>query len=97
MTEHFDPDRLGSSLDDALAADGLLAEVRAVAIKRVITWELEQEMKRQHVSKSALARQMRTSRAAVDRLLDPLSPSVTLLTLERAARVLGRKLLVQLG
>ena len=96
MTTDLNPQHLGSDLDDFLTAEGLLAETEAVATKRVIAWQLEQAMRARGLSKSALAKQMHTSRAAVDRLLDPASPSVTLLTLERAAQVLGRRLVVSL-
>lgn len=88
---------LGGDLDDLLAADDLLAHSEAVALKRVLVWQLQQAMQDRGLSKSALAKQMHTSRAAVDRLLDPASPSVTLLTLERAAQVLGRRLVVSLA
>lgn len=96
MTTDFNPQHLGSDLDDFLNEEGLSAETEAVATKRVIAWQLEQAMQARGLSKAALAKQMHTSRAAVDRLLDPASPSVTLLTLERAAQVLGRRLVVSL-
>lgn len=96
MTTDLNPQHLGSDLDDFLNEQGLLPETEAVATKRVIAWQLEQAMQARGLSKSALAKQMHTSRAAVDRLLDPNSPSVTLLTLERAAQVLGRRLVVSL-
>lgn len=88
---------LGSDLDDLLAAEDLLAHSEAVALKRVLAWQLQQAMQDRGLTKSALAKQMHTSRAAVDRLLDPASPSVTLLTLERAAQALGRRLVVSLA
>ena len=87
---------IGGDFDQFLEDQSLLAEAEAVAVKRVIAWQLEQEMKVKGISKSSMARLMHTSRAAVDRLLDPQSPSVTLLTLEKAAKVLGRRLEVQL-
>jgi DNA-binding Xre family transcriptional regulator len=96
MTTDLNPQHLGSDLDDFLNEQGLLPETEAVATKRVIAWQLEQAMQARGLSKAALAKQMHTSRAAVDRLLDPNSPSVTLLTLERAAQVLGRRLVVSL-
>lgn len=96
MTTKLNAQHLGSDFDDFLESEGLLAEAEAVATKRVIAWQLAQEMEAKGISKSSMARQMHTSRAAVERLLDPHSPSVTLLTLERAARVLGRTLRVQL-
>lgn len=88
---------IGSSFDDFLEADGTLAEAEAIAIKRVIAFQLEQEMKEKKLSKAALARRMNTSRAALGRLLDPENPSVTLLTLENAARALDKTLTVQMA
>jgi antitoxin HicB len=87
---------IGSNFDDFLAEDGVLGEVEAVALKRVIAFQLEQEMKRSGLSKSALASRMETSRSAVDRLLDPEHHAVTLRTLERAASVLGKRLKLEL-
>lgn len=87
---------LGDTLDDFLEDDGLLAEVEAVAIKRVIAFQIEQLMNEQKLSKSEMARRMQTSRAAVDRLLDPLNESATLTTLEKAALALGKRLEVAL-
>ncbi len=87
---------LGSSLDDFLAEEGLLAEAEAVAIKRVITFQILQLMIEQNLSKAEMARRMKTSRATVDRLLDPANDSATLTSLEKAAFALGRKLHVAL-
>ncbi len=87
---------VGSSFDDFLEEEGLLAETEAIAIKRVIAFQLEQEMAVKNLSKAALARRMNTSRAALNRLLDPENPSVTLLTLENAARALDKTLVVQM-
>ncbi|MBC8378261.1 MAG: XRE family transcriptional regulator [Planctomycetes bacterium] len=86
----------GSSFDDFLEEQGTLAETEAVAVKRVIAFQLEQEMKAKNLSKAAMARNMKTSRAALDRLLDPENPSVTLLTLENAALALNKTLAVQM-
>ncbi len=79
---------LGSGFDDFLEEEGLRAETEAAAIKRVIAYRIEMEMKRANLSKSALAEKMHTSRSALDRLLDPSNVSVTLQTLERAALAL---------
>lgn len=87
---------IGSSFDDFLAEDRLLADVERVALKRVIAFQLEQEMRRTGLNKSQLAARMQTSRSAVDRLLDPENHAVTLRTLERAAEVLGKRLRFQL-
>ncbi len=86
----------GSDLPDFLKEEGVLEEVEARALKRAIELQLERLRKEQAVSKSALAERMNTSRAAVDRLLDASNPSLTLMTLEKAARVLKRKLKVEL-
>jgi antitoxin HicB len=86
----------GSSLDDFLRDEGILEEVEAAALKRVVALQLEDIMKKKRLQKAAVARRMRTSRAALDRLLDPGNTSVTLSTLNRAARALGRKLSIKL-
>jgi transcriptional regulator with XRE-family HTH domain len=80
---------IGSSLDDFLEEEGILEEVEEVAAKRVFVFQLEREMQKQNVDKTELASRMETSRSAVDRILNPASPS-TLRTLARAARVIGR-------
>ncbi|MBN1630273.1 MAG: XRE family transcriptional regulator [Thermoleophilia bacterium] len=86
----------GGDFDGFLAEQGLLEDVRAVAVKRVIAYQIAQEMERAQMSQSELARRMRTSRSAVERLLDPANPSVTLSTLERAAAAVGKRLSVRL-
>lgn len=91
MNKHF-----GSDFDDFLAEEGILAEVEAVAVKRVLAWQIEQEMKQKNLSKTEMARRMGTSRAALDRLLDPKNTSVTLQTLSKAAQTLGKRLQVSL-
>jgi len=88
---------VGSRLDDFLREERLLEEVEATAVKRVIAYQIAAEMKRHKLTKSAMASRMKTSRAALDRLLDPLNASVSLLTLERAAAALGKKLKVELA
>lgn len=87
---------IGSSFDDFLEDEGSLAETEAIALKRVISFQLEQEMIRSGLSKTELASRMDTSRSAVDRLLDPENHAVTLRTLERAASVLGKRLKLEL-
>lgn len=88
---------LGSNFDDFLKDEQLLEAVQAAAIKRVIAFQIAREMKRRKLTKSAMATRMNTSRAALERLLDPANPSVTLATLERAASALGKKLRVELA
>jgi DNA-binding Xre family transcriptional regulator len=86
---------VGSSFDDFLSEEGLLADAEAVAIKRILAYQVAGMMKKQRISKSEMARRMRTSRSALDRLLDPKNASVTLQTLERAAQALGKRLRVE--
>ena len=88
---------LGSSLDDLLEETGELAEVNAVAIKRVIAWEIMQKMDADHISKTKMAELMNTSRSALNRLLDPDNTSVTLHTLDNAARAVGKTLRIELS
>jgi len=87
---------IGSSFDDFLQEEGFLDKANAVAIKRVISWQIDQEMKAQKLTKSAMAKNMRTSRAALNRLLDETDTSLTLTTLSRAATVLGKKFRIEL-
>ena len=89
-------ERIGSNFDDFLAEEGLLGQARAAAVKWVIARRIEESMKENGLTKSALARRMGTSRASLNRLLDPDHPSVTLLTLEKAASALGLKLRISL-
>lgn len=87
---------IGSDFDDFLAEQGLAEEVSAVALKRVISWQIIEAMKAQKVSKKALAERMHTSRAAVDRALDQDDPDMTLVTLTNAARALGQRVEIRL-
>lgn len=87
----------GSSFDDFLEQEGLRAEAEAVAIKRAIAYQIEMEMKKAKMSKSEMTQKMRTSRSALDRLLDPSNVSVTLQTLEKAASALGKQLKIKLA
>ena len=92
----MDKKHIGGDFDDFLRDEGILDEAEAVAAKRVIAFQIAQEMEREHISQSELARRMKTSRSAVERLLDPANPSVTLVTLERAATAVGKRLKIQL-
>ena len=87
---------LGSDFDDFLAEEGLLAEAEAVAIKRVIAFQIAELMKEQNLSKTAMAKRMNTSRATLDRLLDSSDGAVTLQTLECAALALDKRLHIKL-
>lgn len=83
---------IGTSFDDFLEEEGILQEVEAVAVKRVLAFQVEQEMKEKGLTKSAMAKLMKTSRGALDRLLDPQNTSVTLHTMDRAAAALGKRI-----
>ena len=88
--------RVGSSFDEFLNDEGIHAEVTARAIKRVVARALDRQMKEQRINKTMLAGRLKTSRSQVDRLLDPDNDAVTLGTLVRAARAVGRQLRVDL-
>jgi len=88
---------IGSDFDEFLREEGMLDDAESVAAKRVIAFQIAREMKRANITQSELARRMKTSRSAVERLLDPANPSVTLSTLERAASAVGKRLTVQLS
>jgi antitoxin HicB len=88
---------IGSNFDDFLREENLLDLAEATAVKRVIAFQIAQEMKRRKVTKSEMASRMKTSPAALERLLDPANRSVTISTLERAASALGKKLKVELA
>ncbi len=87
---------LGPTFDSFLEEEGVLEEFRATAIKEVIAWQIEQAMQERNLSKTAMAKLMHTSRAQLNRLLDPKDGNVTIDTLQRAANVVGRKVQLQL-
>jgi antitoxin HicB len=88
---------IGSELDDFLKQEGLLAECEAGALKRVVTWQIEQEMKRLRITRAKLASRMKTNRNTLNRLFSENDSSVSLQLLEQAALALGRKLKVELA
>lgn len=88
---------LGSNFDDFLEEEGTLAETEAIAVKRVIAFQIEELMKKKRLSKTVLAEKMHTSRSALNRLLDPTNVSITLQTLESAALALGKRLKIKLA
>ena len=90
-------DHSGSSFDSFLEQEGIREDVEAVAIKRVLAWQLEQAMQKQRKTKQAMARQLHTSRSQLDRLLDPRNVSVTLGTITRAARALGKRVIIRVA
>jgi hypothetical protein len=87
---------IGSSLDKWLRDEGIFDEASAAATKRVVLRQMESAMKEMGLSRADMARRMRTSRAAVDRLLDPANDALTLLTLQKAAAAVGRQLRLEL-
>lgn len=96
MTENKHPNH-GTSLEDFLQEDDNLEVATAVAVKRVIAWQLAQEMDKHHLTKTAMAKKMKTSRNQLDRVLSPDDGNVTLETLQRAAHVVGRSLRLELA
>lgn len=87
---------IGSAFDSFLQEEGILRHSEVVAAKRVLSFLIQREMKRQKLSKSKMAARLQTSRAAVDRLLDPRNTAVTLRTMERTASVLGKRLKIEM-
>ena len=85
-----------TTLDDLLDAEGTREAFQAIAIKEVLAWQISEAMKAQKLSRKGLAERMGTSRSQVSRLLDPKDGNVTLLTLQRAAEMIGRKVRLEL-
>lgn len=83
---------IGSDFDSFLTEEGILGEVEATAAKRILAYQIHQEMENQSLTKTEMAAKMHTSRAAVNRLLDPQNTAVTLKTLEQATVALGKRL-----
>ena len=93
---NFNPQHVGSRFDDFLQEEGILEEVTAIAVKRVLAWQIAQAMKEQHLTKTVMAEKMHTSRASLNRLLDEEDTSLTLTTLASAAGALGKTIRVEL-
>ena len=89
-------DHSGSSFESFLDDEGLLEEVDAVAIKRIIAWQLAEAMKARKITKKAMAGRIGTSRSQLDRLLDPENGAVHLQTIAKAARAVGKRLRVEM-
>ena len=87
---------IGSSFDSWLRQEGIYEQVTAAAIKRVLARQVEAAMKEKRFTKAEMARRMHTSRAALDRLLDPEYDAVTLNTLQKAAAAVGREIRLEL-
>ena len=87
---------IGSSFDDFLEDEGLKEEIENGSIKKLIAYQMQEKLKNDHLTKTELAQRLDTSRAAVNRLLDPYNDSITLLTLKKAASILGKKIKLEL-
>jgi len=96
MTQKKHPNH-GTSLEDVLREDGNLEGATAYAVKRVIAWQLEEEMAKRKLTKTAMAKLMDTSRKQLDRVLSPDDGNVTLETLQRAAKAVGRSIKLELA
>jgi antitoxin HicB len=86
---------MGSSIDDFLKEEGIFEESQAQAIKEVVAWQLAQAMKKRKISKAQMAALLKTSRTQVDRLLDPKN-DITASSLQRAAAMVGRRVVIDL-
>ena len=86
---------MGSSIDDFLKKEGIFEESQAQAIKEVVAWQLEEAMKKQKIAKNRMASMLKTSRTQVDRLLNPKN-DITLSSLQRAAAMVGRRVMIEL-
>ena len=92
---HKAADHSGSTFDSFLEEEGIREVVEAVAIKRVLAWQIEQAMRKQQETKQSMAKRLHTSRSQLDRLLDPQNVSVSLDTIARVANALGKRLIVR--
>ena len=86
----------GSSFSDFLKEAGAYEETTAIAVKRVLAWQLKQAMEKEQLSKNQMAKRMKTSRSQLDRILDPDNPKIQLDTIMKAASVLGREVQLEL-
>jgi predicted XRE-type DNA-binding protein len=87
---------IGSSVDDLLEEEGTRAEIESIALKRALAWQVQQAMEEKKLTKTAMAKAMKTSRTSLERLLDPDNSSVTLDTIERAAAAIGKRIRLEL-
>ncbi len=87
---------IGSDFDDFLREEGVYDQAQAVAVKRVLAYELERNMQKAHLTKTDMARRMGTTRAQLDRLLNPENPATTLQTLVKAAGAVGKRVKISL-
>ena len=96
MTKELENTAIGSSLEDFLKEEGIYEECHTKAVKEVLAWQLQQVMQERGLSKVEMAQQMQTSRAALDRLLDPDNTAVTLHTMMKAAAAVGKRIRLEL-
>lgn len=96
MTNGTEPGKAGQLFEEFLREQGTYEETTEVAVKRVLAFQIAAAMKEQHISKVEMAKRLETSRSQLDRLLDPDNDTVTLATLTRAARAVGRSLKLEL-
>ncbi len=92
----FNKKHVGSSLESFLEEDSILEVATTKAVKRVVAWQLAEQMKAKRMTKKRLAELMHTSRAQVDRILDPEKGNITIESLQRAAALLGRRVRLEL-
>jgi len=95
--KHGVVEHTGSTFDSFLEEEGIREEVEAVAVKRVISWQLAEAMRKKKKTKQAMARELHTSRSQLDRLLDPQNVAVSLETISRAAKALGKRLIIRIA
>ena len=86
---------MGASIDDFLKEEGIFEEAQAQAVKEVVAWQLDEAMRKRKISKNKMAKLLKTSRTQVDRLLSPKS-DITLSSLQRAAAMVGRRVMIEL-
>ncbi len=86
---------MGSSIDDFMKEEGIFEEAQAQAVKEVVAWQLDEAMKKRKISKNKMAKLLRTSRTQIDRLLSPKN-DITLSSLQRAAAMVGRRVMIEL-
>ena len=92
---HMSKKHMGSSVDDFLKEEGIFEEAQAQAVKEVVAWQLAKAMKKKKISKNRMATLLKTSRTQVDRLLNA-KDDITLSSLQRAAAIVGRRVMIEL-
>ena len=95
--KNMSPEHTGSTFDSFLEEEGIRGEVEAVAVKRVLAWQFVEAMRKKRKTKQALAKELRTSRSQLNRLLDPQNVAVSLDTITRAAKALGKRVIIRIA